>query len=159
MPALIHLLQLVSLAGVALFAGTMLTEGFVLVPYWRSLGAADFFGWYAANAKRLLDFFGPVTWLGGLSALAAAVASWWTSHPGRWPAAIAAAAMLLAVATFFLYFERANAGFTAATIPADDLPAQLALWARWHWARTTLSLVAVLAAALALRSAASPAHP
>jgi hypothetical protein len=45
--------RFLSAASLGIFAGAMLTEGLVLVPYWRSLTPAEFFGWYGANDQRL----------------------------------------------------------------------------------------------------------
>jgi hypothetical protein len=150
---MIHALQLLALACSALFAGAMLTEGFVLLPYWRSLAAPDFFAWYQTNATRLVDFFGPITWLAGLATLATAIASTWTAHAGRWWSVAGAGLVLCAVATFFVYFERANASFVDATLSAGELPAALERWGAWHWARTALSVAAVAVTAAALRRA------
>lgn len=143
-------LRRLSAASMGLFAGAMLTEGLVLVPYWRSLPSEEFFRWYAANDQRLLGFFGPLTWAAALPALAAAFASLWEGHPGRWASLAAAALSLVIVSTFFLYFKQANAGFTAATIRPEDLPAELARWSAWHWRRTWLSIAALAAAMLSL---------
>lgn len=144
-------LRVLSLTALAMFAGAMLTEGFVLVPYWRSLPPDDFFTWYAANDRRLFAFFGSLTAAGALFPLAAALASLWTRDPGR-GFALAAAALAIAVVLMFpLYFARANASFAAATVGAGDLPGALARWARWHWVRTALSVGAVAAAMLAVR--------
>ena len=73
-----ELLALLAVASLGIFFGAMLTEGLVLVPYWRSLPAEAFYSWYGANDKRLLGFFGPLTWLAALSALAGAGISVWT---------------------------------------------------------------------------------
>ena len=107
-----ELLALLAVASLGIFFGAMLTEGLVLVPYWRSLPAEAFYSWYGANDKRLLGFFGPVTWLAALSALAVAGISLWTAHPGRWYAVAAAACTLVVVSMFFVYFARANATFS-----------------------------------------------
>ncbi|MCX5737039.1 MAG: hypothetical protein NTZ61_00795, partial [Proteobacteria bacterium] len=64
---------------------------------------------------------------------------------------MAAVLALVIVASFFLYFERANASFALATIPLDAVPTELARWSAWHNARTALSLVALGAALLAIR--------
>jgi hypothetical protein len=142
-------LTLFAIAALGTFFGAMLTEGFVLVPYWRSLPAAHFYLWYGANDTRLVGFFGPLTWLAGLSALAAAGVSLWTAAPGRWYAAAAAACALAAVSTFFVYFERANGAFSQGQMPADELRVELERWAAWHRARSGLSLAALTAAVLA----------
>ena len=68
-----ELLAYLAVASLGIFVGAMLTEGLVLLPYWRSLPADAFYSWYGANDKRLLGFFGPLTWLAALPALAAAM--------------------------------------------------------------------------------------
>lgn len=139
-----------AIAVLGIFAGAMLTEGGVLVPYWRSLAPAEFLRWYTANAERLLAFFGPVTTASAVLAVVAAGVSLVEGHPGRWWACLAAGLVLVAVASFFLYFERANASFAAATIAPEAVPAELARWHARHTVRTVLSLAALAAAVLAV---------
>ena len=128
----------------------MLTEGCVLVPHWRSLAPTEFFTWYGRNGQRLQAFFGPLTITAAVLALAAAFLSLPAGHLGLWLALLAAGTSLAVVATFFLYFKKANASFTAASLTVDQLPAELVRWARWHWWRTGLSFVALAAAMLSL---------
>src|SRR5436190_22837564 len=105
--------RLVLLAGVTLgvYVGCMLTEGFVLVPYWRVLAPGDFLAWYAANDRRLYGFFGVVTAATLAIVLLAAAAAVWTAMPGRWAMVAAAVVYVGTVAMFPLYFEHANASF------------------------------------------------
>ena len=142
--------QHLSVATSGLFAGAMLTEGLVLVPYWRSLKPAEFFAWYAANGQRLLGFFGPLTSVTALLAIAAALLSLWQGHPGRWLALLAAVLLAVVVSTFYLYFQKANASFTAASISDVKLGAELTRWATWHWCRVGLSFAALVAATMTL---------
>jgi hypothetical protein len=72
--------RFLSAASLGLFAGGMLTEGCVLVSYWRSLAPAEFLAWYGANGQRLQDFFGPLTTVTALLSLAAAIVSLWEGH-------------------------------------------------------------------------------
>ena len=146
-------LQFLSALSIGVYAGAMLAEGCVLVPYWRSAPAAEFFSWYGANAARLQSFFGGVTWAAGLSAIAAAVATFWAGRPGRWSSLVAALLMIAAAASFFVYFKSANASFANRTLSAAGLPAELARWGAWHWARTVVSLGAFAAALLSLARA------
>lgn len=143
MVTLARLLLLASTGLLGVFAGAMLTEGAVLVPYWRSLAPGEFFAWYAANDRRLLGFFGPVTTATAVATLAAALLMAWTGHPSRWTAAAACTLTLASVAMFFVYFEAANASFSAASVPPGELAAELARWSRWHLARTVLSIVSL----------------
>jgi len=66
-------------------------------------------------------------------------------------AALLAAALLVAVAsTFYLYFQKANASFTAASLSVDEVGAELTRWAAWHWWRTVLSFAALAVGMLSL---------
>lgn len=142
--------RFLSAASLGLFAGAMLTEGCVLVPYWRSLDPADFLAWYGANGQRLQGFFGPLTTVTALLALAAALISLWQGHSGRWLALLAAIISLVAVSTFFMYFQKANASFAAKTLGLEQVAAELTRWATWHWWRTALSFVGFAAGILSL---------
>lgn len=144
------LARFLSVASLGLFAGGMLTEGFVLVPYWRSLAPAEFFVWYAANDRRLVGFFGPLTSATSVLAVVAALLSLWEGHPGRWLVLLAAMLSVVVVSTFFLYFQKANASFATASLGADEVAAELTRWATWHWWRTGLSLAALAAAMLSV---------
>src|SRR5512139_415517 len=80
MLVLAETLRWVAAAILGIYAGSMLTEGGVLVPFWRSLPATEFLRWYGANAGRLNGFFGAVTIASLLLALLAAAASLWQGH-------------------------------------------------------------------------------
>jgi hypothetical protein len=149
--AVAEVLRLLSAAALGIFAGANLTEGFVLVSYWRALAPGDFLAWYAANDRRLLGFFGPLTTVTVLLAIAAAAASVWEGHPGRRLAVVAAVLVVVVMSSFFVYFRAVNAGFAAARIPPAAVPGELGRWAAWHWVRTGASLVACAAGLLALR--------
>jgi hypothetical protein len=140
---------LIAVASLGIFVGAMLTEGFVLVPFWRSISADAFYAWYAANARRLVGFFSPLTWFAGLTTLAAAGLALWMAHPGRWYVLASAVCILVVVAMFFVYFERANASFSLGKMSAGELRLELDRWASWHWARCVCSLAALTSAILA----------
>ena len=143
-------LRLLSAASLGVFVGANVTEGGLLVPWWRSLAPDEFLRWYAANARRLLDFFSPLTTATALIVLAAALASLWDAHPGRWAAVVAAGLMIVVVASFFIYFQGANASFATGSVGVEGVAAALRSWGRWHWARTALSGAALVAALRAL---------
>jgi len=150
MSGLANVLQYCSAAALGLWAGALLLEGGVLVPLWRSLPPAQFFAWHPASGPRLFRFFYPLTVAATLSTAAAAVSSLIAAHPGRWLILISSVLTVAILATYFLYFEKTNARFAAASIRPDELGAELSRWASWHWVRVALSLVAFAAALLAL---------
>jgi hypothetical protein len=151
MTVLSNVALLLSAAFLGVFAGAMLTEGCVLVPYWRSLSPDEFLAWYAAHGHLLQSFFGPLTTVTGLLAIAAAALSFWQRHPDRVSTLLAALIMVAVTSTFFLYFQKANASFAAATLPVDMVAPELIRWATWHWCRTALSFAALAASMRSLR--------
>lgn len=143
-----------SAAGIGLFVGALLTEAVVLVPMFRSLRPPDFFALHAAHAHRLYGFFAPLTATATCLAVVAAVTSVTSGHPGSLAAVVAATLTLVILSTYFLYFRPANASFAVASIKPEDLAAELARWASWHWFRTAIGLVAFASALLSLRGIA-----
>jgi len=151
MRRLADVLGIACCAVVGVYVGAMATEGGVLVPFWQSLPPGEFLAWYAANAQRLLDFFGPVTAATVLLAVASAAVAAWSGHPGRHHAIVTALLLCGLLGMFFMYFEDANARFATGGIAADAVPAELARWAWLHHVRTGVSVLALVTASLAVR--------
>jgi len=145
------ILAFLTATSLGLLVGAMLTGGLVLLPYWRSLLPADFLAWFATNGQQLYSFYAPLTQTALLLAIAAAITSVLLGSSNRWLAILAAILAVAVSATYFLYFQKANASFAAATIDANDVPVELARYAVWQWVRIVLGFVGFAAALLALR--------
>lgn len=145
-------LQLVSVACIGVYTGAMLTEGFLNVPYWRSLAPSEFFSWYAANDRRLIGYFRPLTSITALVALLAAVVCWWTNDAGRWYATLSAVLLIVMIVLFFAIFREINESFAHATVAPAELPDALRRWGTWHTVRILLSMVALASSLLSLSS-------
>jgi hypothetical protein len=131
-----------------LSTGAMLTGAMVVVPFWRSISAAEFLTWFAANADRMQFYFGP---LQVATIVVTATSAILFGIGGRSGTALLSVAAVLAVtvlATYPLYFRAANTSFVSATIPIAEVPAELARWAAWQWVRTAIGLVAFVFAVL-----------
>jgi hypothetical protein len=139
---------LLAVIALGLAAGAMLAEGAVLVPYWRSLPPESFLAWYADNAARLFDFFGPLEIASTILAVAAAVLYLLRRRRGGAPLAASALLAVAVLASFPLYFQEVNASFEARTIAVARVPEELARWAAWHCVRTAIGIAAFAAALL-----------
>ena len=149
----VEVMPFLSAAGLALFVGALLAEAMVLVPMWRALQPQEFFRLHAAHAHRLYKFFAPLTASATCLAVVAAITSVVSGHSGSPASVVAAALALVILSTYVLYFRRANASFSEASLTHEELPAELARWASWHWFRTAVGLIALVATLLALRGA------
>jgi hypothetical protein len=142
---------LATVIALGLSAGAMLAEGAVLVPFWRSIPPTSFLAWYAANAQRLLDFFGPLEVAGALLAIAAAVLHRKRTRAARWAFTGAAVLAVGVLVPFPLYFQAVNASFADGSIELARVPDELQRWALWHGVRTGIGLGAFVAALIGVR--------
>ncbi len=134
---MIEILTIITTAVIGLYAGSLLTEGMILVPFWRRMSAEEFFGGHSKMGPSLFRYFAPLTVLAVmLSVLTAILAG------GRhvWVAGLC----LTALAIFFVYFKKANQSFADHSLSNEDLPAELARWSAWHWTRTVIIIAALL---------------
>ncbi len=144
---------LLATLALGLSAGALITEAGILVPYWRSLQPEEFLSWYRQHASLLVRFFGSLEVVSTLLVVAAALLSGFTGRPGSGLLGLSAGLTLLVLAAFPLYFQRANASFSAGTIAVDAVARELRRWSSWHWVRTLVAIGAFVAAALALGQA------
>ena len=158
MPEFAFAIGVLAVVSLGLSAGALLAEACVLVPFWRAQKPESFLGWYKQHASLLLRFFGPLEAASGLLVVGSATLAWLglLSAPLLFSASGGLTIGLLA--SFPLYFKGANASFAAGSIPAGNVSAELKRWATWHWARTSIAMVAFLLAAIALaHQATAPA--
>jgi hypothetical protein len=156
--ALTAIVDVLAAVALGLAAGALLVEAAVLIPSWRASPPEAFLRWYADNASRLFDFFGPLEIASaGLAAVAALLYRYQRGAAGG--LFIVSAVLAVAVlAAFPLYFERVNASFAAGTIARDRVADELTRYAAWHWGRTAIGLLSFVSAVLGVRATKAPRH-
>ncbi|MEP3654581.1 MAG: hypothetical protein ABJO36_06770 [Litorimonas sp.] len=135
---MIELLHVSATVLIGLYAGSLLTEAMILVPYWRRMQPAEFFGLHVTLGPRLFRYYAPLT------ALAVAFAVFAGLFGGALKI-LAAGLCLSALIIYFVYFKKANASFAAHSLKDEDLGAELKRWANWHWLRTIIVIFAFIA--------------
>ena len=133
-----------------LSCGVMLTGAVILVPFWRSLPAGEFLAWFAANAERLHWLAGSLQVGAMLFSILSAVLFAKAHRSGTLLFGVAALLAIAVLATVLLYFHAVNASFVDGSIPLDRVPAELAQWASWQWARMAAGLAAFCLAMIAM---------
>lgn len=121
---------------VGLLAASLLTEGMVLVPFWRGLPAAKFYKLHGSGGPKLFRYFAPLTALTVVSSIALAI---FDGRPSTW---ITASLCSLALASFFLFFRTTNKRLAAHDYSDQELSITLRKWSNWHHARTILMILA-----------------
>ncbi|MEP3226527.1 MAG: DUF1772 domain-containing protein [Parasphingorhabdus sp.] len=134
---MIDLLNLLATLAIGLFAGALLTEGCILVPYWRAMEPSEFLQRHSEMGPSLFRYFAPLTTAAVLLSVFAAIASQF-SGPAINGQVLAALMSVAALSVFFVYFKTANEKFASQRISEKELPTELAKWSNWHWLRTAL---------------------
>ena len=143
-------LQFVTTLASGIFTGALLTEAFVLVPFWRKMDAADFLSRHASMGPSLFRFFAPLTVAGSMLPPLTWLLATVTHSPTQTYWAISGLIGLAMLAIYFAYFDKANASFKDASIEESALANELARWAFWHNFRTGLAVIGFSTALLAL---------
>ncbi len=146
-----EILKLFSAVSIGILFGALLTEGCLLVPYWRSLSADRFYALYKDLHSRLYRYFTPITIAPLLTNLATILWCVILADTHQWSVIIPFIFYLCAAASHELYFKNANTHFANATLSQDDLTTELKRWAGWHWVRTGLMAVAFLTSLAVIR--------
>jgi hypothetical protein len=147
---LIEALLVLTTLVLGVFAGSLLTEALLLVPFFRSLSFADFNRLHSDFGPRLYQFYAPLTISATLVPVVTAAATL-LDYPRINVFALAAAVLVLMIlGTYFLYFRAANLAFTEKRLDEAALAKELARWAKVHTFRTTLALGAFAASVLAV---------
>lgn len=136
---MLDLAYLASTFLIGLYAGSLLVEAMILVPYWRKIPAAQFFALHGTLGPNLFRYFAPLTTLAVLFAIAVPILNRAESLAWILSGILSAGALVI----FFIYFKKANQSFADHTLSEADLPAELARWARWHWLRTVMIMGAL----------------
>lgn len=136
---MIEYLPLLTTLVLGLFAGSLLTEAMILVPYWRRMDPAEFFSLHSSLGPKLFRYFAPLTTAAvALSVITAIVVG---REKSAW--IISATLCVITLVIFFAYFRAANNRFANHDLETADLPAELQKWSNWHWLRTAIAVIAL----------------
>ncbi len=140
--------NLLTVVVLGLYAGSLLTEGMLLVPHWRSMEPENFFRLHGEFGPRLFRYFAPLTIAAvALSIIAVARGFFGPSGHNFW-AWLAAGLLLIVLAIFYFHFRAANLRFAESSLSNDALKKELSRWSHFHTFRTILAIAAFAAYAL-----------
>jgi hypothetical protein len=142
MGAVTDVSELIAVVALGLMAGSLVAEGAILVPFWRSLQPDAFLVWYKQHAALLQNFFGPMEVVASVLAVASAGLSWFNQSRGHHLLTASATLSLAVLAVFPIYFQRANSSFKNGTIALASVSEELQRWSISHWARTGIAIAA-----------------
>lgn len=127
----------------AIFLGSQITEGFLLLPYWKTLPADAFYGYYSKFGPVIGRFYTILTIVAAVIPLFLSIYCFFKKPQGLRYSLVSTAFAVTFVAFFYIYFKGANQQFLDATLSAEQLASELNVWGIWHWTRVLIEFLAL----------------
>jgi len=139
-----------SIAIFSIFIGSQITEGILLVPYWKSLSANDFYSYYKQFGPSIGRFYTILTIVAALIPILVSVYSKRINSNAFRFALSSSFFAVLFIICFYIYFKGANELFYQASLSDLELKKELIIWSYWHWGRIILEFISLFFLILAL---------
>lgn len=139
-----HILLYSCVAFFAFFVGSQVTEGALLVPYWKSMPAEDFYAYYHEFGPLIGRFYTVLTIVAALIPISISVYCKLNESRAFTTSLIPSFLAVLIIACFYVYFKGANGLFYEATLSDDALQQELVTWGRWHWGRVVVEIACLV---------------
>ncbi|WP_424961779.1 hypothetical protein [Ekhidna sp.] len=133
-----------SIAIFSIFIGSQITEGVLLVPYWKSLPSSDFYSYYNQFGPSIGRFYTILTIIAALIPVSVSIYCVRINSNALKPALSSSFFALLFIACFYIYFKGANESFYQAALTDAELKRELVTWNYWHWGRVILECVSLI---------------
>lgn len=128
----------------SIFVGSQITEAVLLVPYWQSLSATEFFAYYSKYGASIGRFYTILTVISALIPVGLCFYCKSRNSKAFNFALISSFFAILFIAAFYIYFKSANNLFFQAELSETALKEELLLWNTWHWGRIILEIISLI---------------
>ena len=127
----------------SIFIGSQITEGVLLVPYWKSLSSEDFYSYYNQFGPSIGQFYTILTIIAALIPISLSIYCKLYNSDALKHALISSLFAILFIACFYVYFKDANDLFYQASLTSEELKKELITWSYWHWGRIVLEFISL----------------
>ncbi|MEO9967818.1 MAG: hypothetical protein ABJF11_18645 [Reichenbachiella sp.] len=128
----------------SVFLGSQITEAIILVPYWKSLSAADFYSYYQDFGPSIGRFYTILTIVAAIIPFGLSLFYFRTKAASLPYAIISALFAISFVSCFYIYFKGTNQLFYQSAFSPIELKNELIAWGNWHWGRIILEALSLL---------------
>jgi len=134
----------ISIAIFAVFLGSQITEGYLLVPYWKSLTATEFHDYYSQFGPIIGQFYKVLTIIAVLIPISASIYSFTKKSKALKLSITSTFFASLVILVFFTYFKETNQQFYSGALNDVQLKAVLETWTYWHWVRVLFEVLSLI---------------
>ena len=128
----------------SIFIGSQITEGVLLVPYWKSLTPNEFYSYYNQFGPSIGQFYTILTIVAALIPISVSIYCKRIKSNALNLALISSFFAILFIACFYVYFKGTNELFYQASLSDLELKKELITWNYWHWGRIVLEFISLL---------------
>lgn len=134
----------------SIFFGSQITEGYLLVPYWKTLSTSEFYHYYSQFGLIIGRFYTILTIIAVLIPLGINIYCFYKKSRALTYSLISSFFTFSCIVLFYIYFKETNQHFFDATFNASQLKSELKIWEYLHWGRVTLEFLALISLILTL---------
>tara|TARA_R110002074_G_scaffold21547_1_gene66803 strand:+ start:982 stop:1485 length:504 start_codon:yes stop_codon:yes gene_type:complete len=145
-----RILSFFSIAIFSIFLGSQITEGCLLVPYWKMLSRTEFYEYYSKFGPSIGKFYTALTIIATLIPISISIYCFSNKLRALKYSVLSSLFAFLIIVLFYAYFKDANQQFYEITFNANQLKSELKTWEYWHWLRVLLEFLSLIFLILAL---------
>ncbi len=133
-----------SIAIFSIFIGSQITEGVLLVPYWKSLSPNDFYSYYKKFGPSISQFYSILTVIAALIPISISIYCKLINSTALNLALCSSFFAMLFIACFYIYFKDTNELFYQGILSEVELKKELVTWSYWHWGRIIIEFISLV---------------
>ncbi len=139
-----RILFFLSIIVFSIFLGSQITEGLLLVPYWKSLSKTEFYEYYSKFGPLIGRFFSILTIIATMIPISISAYCFFNQLSALKYSIVSSFFALLIIAIFYIYFKDANQQFYNVYLNANDLKSALKKWEFMHWLRVLFEIISLV---------------
>lgn len=128
----------------SIFLGSQITEGCLLVPYWKSLSATEFYKYYAKFGPVIGRFYTILTIVAVFIPLSISIYCYSVKSKSFKYSVVSTFFAFLIIVIFYSYFKDINLQFLNANFDAHQLKTELNTWGFMHWLRVLFEIICLI---------------
>ncbi len=128
----------------SIFLGSQITEGLLLVPYWKSLSKTEFYEYYSKFGPLIGRFYTILTIIATLIPISISVYCFFNKLRALKYSAVSSFFAFLIITIFYIYFKGTNQQFYGASFDVNQLKSVLKGWEFMHWLRVLFEIISLV---------------
>jgi len=137
-------LLIFSIVFFSIFLGSQITEGYLLIPQWKTLSQVEFYEYYSNYGTRINNFYKVLTIISVLIPIILSIYCLINKSLALKHSIVSATFALLVIVFFYVYFKSTNQQFYNAAFNANELQSTLKTYGNLHWMRVFCEIISLI---------------